>query len=312
MQQEKESSMDVHPFAETLPPVFQSVPDVEALLAEHPKMYCCPYLADKSPEEWDVSTSRRYMNQVSPTLLYLPFNVRGGDSESVREMLDWAKGCDRVAGVNITQPHKNNSVVQEFLGSNDLVDTLFKDPENGFIPQSLNATAFWEWYKAELGPVEDRQVLVVGAGGVGLPTIRLACERKGVDVFAVDVDESKLEIVSEQVERAATAASIGSLDIDESRPITVINAAGKEGVADDSDLQRLLQDKPVEGSVFVDMRPHLNIEIVDFAAQHGWCARTGNGMNEYNDYVLLQGLLAFYGEEPIGFEDFTLLVKEAS
>lgn len=63
----------------------------------------------------------------------------------------------------------------------------------------------------------------------------------------------------------------------------------------------------------MDIRPHLDIEIVEEASQRGWDAHTGHGMNARNDYVLLQGIARqIPGATPPSFEEFQRLVARAS
>lgn len=92
----------------------------------------------------------------------------------------------------------------------------------------------------------------------------------------------------------------------------LVNAAGKEGATNESELWALIQ-KNTSGGTFVDIRPHLDIEIVEEAKRHGWDAYTGHGMNARNDYVLLQGIARqIPGATPPSFEEFQRLVARAS
>jgi hypothetical protein len=64
---------------------------------------------------------------------------------------------------------------------------------------------------------------------------------------------------------------------------------------------------------FVDIRPHLDIDIVKEAMRRGWNAQTGHGMNARNDYVLLQGIARQIPDAtPPSFEEFQRLVAMAS
>ncbi len=92
----------------------------------------------------------------------------------------------------------------------------------------------------------------------------------------------------------------------------VINAAGKEGATNESELWELIQ-KGANYGTFVDIRPHLNIKIVEEAKALGWNAHTGHGMNARNDYVLLQGIAKQIPDAvPPSFEKFQRLVAKAS
>ena len=65
-------------------------------------------------------------------------------------------------------------------------------------------------------------------------------------------------------------------------------------------------------NIFVDLRPQLDIEIVNIARQYGWDAYTGFGMNSRNDYVLLQKIQETTGINIPSFKEFAKLVANAS
>ena len=73
-----------------------------------------------------------------------------------------------------------------------------------------------------------------------------------------------------------------------------------------------LQGQTQAGNVFVDIRPHLDIEVVERAKQLGWQSFTGYGMNARNDYTLLSGIADYMRVEPEPFTDFQAQVASAS
>ena len=92
----------------------------------------------------------------------------------------------------------------------------------------------------------------------------------------------------------------------------VINAAGKEGTGQDNNLSKLLAANSEGDNVFVDVRPYLEIDIVEEAKRFGWRGYTVNGMNVRNDYQLLSGISEYLDKELIDYSDFKKLVDAAS
>jgi hypothetical protein len=85
--------------------------------------------------------------------------------------------------------------------------------------------------------------------------------------------------------------SLGELsNIELPEDTIVINAAGKEGATDESWLVQSLASKAGQSKVFVDIRPHLDIAVVERAKGLGWQAHTGLGMNARNDHALVTGI----------------------
>jgi hypothetical protein len=94
--------------------------------------------------------------------------------------------------------------------------------------------------------------------------------------------------------------------------LIMINAAGKEGVHNDSVVLSLLSSYKNRQYVFVDLRPQLLLSIVEQAKKFGWKAYTGYGMNARNDYVFLCKTLEITNIKPPSFESFRELVAKAS
>ena len=104
---------------------------------------------------------------------------------------------------------------------------------------------------------------------------------------------------------------LSKVDFNINNKIVLINCAGKEG-GDDKTIVDVLKQLRNLDNIFVDLRPQLDIEIVNIAKQQGWNAYTGFGMNSRNDYVLLQKIQDITGINIPSFEQFAKLVKDAS
>lgn len=309
-----------YPFLHNKIPVADGLEGFASFAEKYPGFTFCPYVAEKDAESWNKSTSRIYMNQVLPKFLYVPVNIAGGDLDSLSTFFKSVQNRTDVPAINITQPHKSSPVLRKlYLGdanSEENVDTLIRNKEGRLEPYDLNSTAFVEWYKADVGPFQDKSVVLVGVGGVGEPIAKRIAAEQPSSLLLVDV-ANKTHFATQlaeasQVETTFEPSLQRVLDSGLPTGAIVINAAGKEGATDESELWRLIQKGAHEGA-FVDIRPHLDIDIVEEAKQRGWDARTGHGMNARNDYVLLQGIARqISGATPPSFEEFQRLVAKAS
>ncbi len=309
-----------YPFLHNKIPVADGLESFASFAEEYQGFTFCPYVAEKDADGWNKSTSRVYMNQVLPKFLYVPVNIAGGDLDSLSAFFKSVQNRADIPAVNITQPHKSSPVLRElYLGDADSeanVDTLIRNDNGNLAPYDLNSTAFVEWYEEEVGPFKDKPVVLVGIGGVGEPIAKKIAAEKPSNLLLVDViDKTDFAIHLGEVAQVPTSFS-GSLRgmLESGLPdgVIVINAAGKEGATNESELWELIQ-KGAHNGMFVDLRPHLDVKIVEEANAHGWGAHTGHGMNARNDYVLLQGIAKqIPGADPPSFEEFQRLVARAS
>lgn len=308
-----------YPFLHNKIPVVNGVEEFQAFTAQekYHGFAFCPYIADKDDEGWDKSTSRVYMNQVLPNFLYVPVNITKGDLSALRDFFNFVQDQNNIPAVNITQPHKSSPILRElYLGdanSEANVDTLIRNDEGKLEPYDLNSTAFVEWFKDEVGAFQDKSVILVGVGGVGEPIAKKIAAEKPAKLSLVDVADKtdfatqlhQANVIPVSFEPSLQRAEITDGSI-------VISAAGKEGATNQSELWLVIQ-KEMNNAIFVDIRPQLDIDIVEEAKRHGWNAYTGYGMNARNDYVLLQGIARqIPGATPPAFEQFQQLVVQAS
>lgn len=224
--------------------VCDGVTDLKKYLENHKDIKICLYLAEKTKEAWDISTSRVYMNQIDERFVYLPVNIKKGDWESIRE-----------------------------------VYTI---------------------------------VIIFGVGGVGEPIARIIANKKAKCLYLIDI--SSKEELAKDLSKSANVIYLDCLskvDFNINNKIVLINCAGKEG-GDDKTIVDVLKQLRNLDNIFVDLRPQLDIEIVNIAKQQGWNAYTGFGMNSRNDYVLLQKIQDITGINIPSFEQFAKLVKDAS
>ena len=305
------------PFINELIPVTEGLDGFKQFVEKYPGFNFCPYLADKTEDEWKISTSRQYMNQVLPRFLYIPVNIGDSDEEMLAKCIQYADDNSAVAAVNITKPHKSAPVLRKyFYGDEDSsqnVDTLIKAPADGKLhPFDLNAPAFINWFEESVGLFKDMDIVIVGAGGVGEPVAKHIDRRGPSSIHLVDIkDRSNLAAVL--TNNTHYYHHLSEVDLNSSGLI-VINASGKDGISDDTGLLEFIASQPSIG-IFADLRPHLHIDIVEQAKAYGWEAYTGNGMNARNDYELLTGIMDYLDIAPCdrpSFSEFSARVAAAS
>lgn len=294
--------------------VCNSVKEAIEFLAKHEDSRFCLYLAYKKPEDWDKSTSRVYMNQINEKLIYLPVNIEKDDLKSIEEIYRLSEENSQIDAINQTQPHKSNPVLKKWFVNQNIptnVDSLVKDKFGKLQLFDLNGPSFAGWFRDEVTDFRNKQVIILGVGGVGEPIARKVIEDKPSKVFLVD-RFSKEKLCEEFALRGNIeyASNLEQILLDENKVI-FINCAGKEGV-DDSSAINLLEKFKHKGNIFVDIRPHLHIDIVEKAEELGWESYTGYGMNARNDYSLLTKICELMNITPPSFEKFKELVKKAS
>lgn len=308
---------DNMPFDVNKIPVCKGLAEFSTFIADYPDYYFCPYVADKTAESWGVSTSRVYMNQVLPGFLYVPVNFTKDDTQGLNDFFNRVIEDKQIAAVNITQPHKSSPVIKQlFLGdqnSTKNVDTLIRNKSGKLQPFDLNAPSFVGWYKDEVGQFTDKTVILVGVGGVGEPMAKAIAKDSPKRLILVDPNDKTylLEQMGNSFD-GSYVSSVIELQIEEDENVILINASGKEGVGDTTGIFEFLQNHTIEGNIFVDIRPHLDIDIVEQANKLGWRAFTGHGMNARNDYTLLLGIAEYMGARAESFKSFQEKVAAAS
>lgn len=276
----------------------------------------CPFVADKGTGGWPISTSRIYMNQVLPKFLYVPVQIAKGDLRALGGLFKFVQNRDDVPAVNINQPHKSNPVLRDFYGDPEAdIDSLIRDESGQLQPYDMNSAAFVDWYEQEVGNFKDKSVVMVGIGGVGEPMAKRIAARQPQQLLLMDIeDKSEFahRLAKKHRTKVAFTDSLQQLTEDGLPNETVlINAAGKVAATEESPLRTLVQ-KGAPGGVFVDIRPHKYIEIVETAKHHGWNAHTGHPMNALNGYILLKGIAARIGAKVPSFDRFRQLVAGAA
>lgn len=294
-------------------PVCSSVKELNDFLVKYGGHKFCLYLAYKDPDAWEKSTSRIYMNQVIDELIYLPVNIKKGDIESLKKIYEIAESNELIIAINQTQPHKSNPVLKKMFKDDSIsnVDALIKDKNGELVPYDLNGPSFVGWFKDEVSGFIGKCVLILGVGGVGEPIARKIILNRPSKLILVDViSKKKLCDELSKYGKVEHSSNLGEIRLDENE-IIFINCAGKEG-ADESGTEELLKMFEGRGYVFVDLRPHHQIDIVDKARKMGWKAYTGYGMNARNDYTLLTKIAESIGITPMPFNEFKELVARIS
>lgn len=291
-----------------------NIEDVRAILNNNPDTKFCLYLAFKTEEEWNKSTSRVYMNQIDKKFIYLPVNIRKNDTQMLESIYRLSEETPQIVAINQTHPHKSNAVLQEWFKGQDIpinVDALVKDKNGKLQLYDLNGPSFTDWFEAEVGNFKNKQIVVLGVGGVGEPIARIISTKQPDHLFLVDLIQ-KTFLVKElsNLVSVSYASSIDNIPF-LSGKIIFINCTGKEGVSE-TGIIKFLDANKGNKNIFVDLRPQLNIDIVKEAQQLGWISYTGFGMNSRNDYTLLLKICSLVKIKPPLFKSFKMLVAAAS
>lgn len=110
-----ETNRDTYPFYDKKIPVMKGPDEFQAFIEQYRHFIFCPYIADKTTDEWEVSTSRQYMNQAVERFLYVPVNIDAGNGAELARIVQLADNDQRIAAVNITKPHKSAPVFREYF-----------------------------------------------------------------------------------------------------------------------------------------------------------------------------------------------------
>lgn len=311
-------SLDSFPFFQSKVPVCNSLKELHNVLLEYPDCKFCLYLAYKDNKAWDISTSRIYMNKVLPNFIYLPVNIKKEDYELLREVYVLSQQSTQIIAINQTQPHKSNPVLKELFKEIPNVpvniDAIVKSKEGRLVPYDLNGPSFVGWYIDEVGPFTNNTVVLIGVGGVGEPIARKVIYEKPLNLILIS--PSSKEELKDELSNLGIVHYFRSVQEADLvlilKELILINAAGKEGATDESGVKSLLKQFKGRQFPFIDLRPQLEIDIVEEAKQLGWNAYTGYGMNARNDYTLLAKIADLLHVGKPTFSEFKELVAQSS
>lgn len=294
--------------------VCNNIQEVKDFIKMNKEINICLYLAYKEPIEWEISTSRVYMNKIHKNLVYLPINIKKNDFESLKEIYDLSEQNNQIVAINQTQPHKSNSVLKEWFRNKtipDNVDSLIKDQNNKLTCYDLNGPSFTDWFTEDVSTLKNKSVILFGVGGVGEPIARRIAKEGINSLYLIDINSK--DNLAKELSNNTKVTYLEKLNeiCLENDSFIFINCTGKEGGNDNSAVEFLQKYKNMN-NIFVDLRPQINIEIVNLAKKLGWDAYTGFGMNARNDYTLLKKISELINIKIPSFEEFKKLVEEAS
>lgn len=296
--------------------IVRSINDLREIIASNPELYYCLYLAHKDSEGWDRSTSRVYMNNLFDNLVYQPVDIEKDDYDSLRAVYELSESAPNIVAINQTQPHKSNPVLKEYFKDTKLptnVDAIVKNENGDLLPYDLNGPSFMGWYKDKVGSFENKTVIVLGVGGVGEPLARAIIKENPHMIYMIDpTDKSDLVDELSTLGNVNYYPDIENINNEALSDLVLINAAGKEGIDNQQLVEGFLQKFENQNYVFIDLRPHLNIPIVELAIELGWRGYTGHGMNARNDYVLVEKISKLIDVNPPSFVDFQNKVRDVS
>lgn len=162
-----------------------------------------------------------------------------------------------------------------------------------------------------MSTLKNRSVILFGVGGVGEPIARRIAKEGINSLYLIDINSK--DNLAKELSNNTKVTYLEKLNeiCLENDSFIFINCTGKEGGNDNSAVEFLQKYKNMN-NIFVDLRPQINIEIVNLAKKLGWDAYTGFGMNARNDYTLLKEISELINIKIPSFEEFKKLVEEAS
>jgi hypothetical protein len=94
----------------------RSAQEFEDFLARCKGCHVVGFLADKAPQEWEKSTSSKYMDDLWPdSLHYIPIQVGAGREEDLLGVYSAAMRAPNALAFNHTSPHKSNSAMKKLF-----------------------------------------------------------------------------------------------------------------------------------------------------------------------------------------------------
>ena len=294
--------------------ICKSIREIEEYLIENKDIKVCLYLADRTEATWKMSTSRTYMNEINNKFVYLPLNIKKGDINTLKQIYELAETNKQIIAINHTQPHKSNMALKEYFKNIERpknVDVVLKNKEEKLSCHNINGPSFIQWFEEEVTTLKQKTVIVFGVGGVGEPIAREIANRGPKKLYLIDIcSKHKLAEELSNITDTSYFESLSKVEFD-TKEVILINCAGKEG-EDDTEVRKLLEKFKNIGNIFVDLRPHLDIDIVKQAIKLGWNGYTGFGMTSINNYTLLKKINEVINIEIPSFKEFKKLVKSVS
>ncbi len=294
--------------------VCSNLEEVERFLQQNNDLKICFYLADKTIEDWEISTSRIYMNKINEKFVYLPINIKKGDRQSIKLLYELAEKNDKIVAINQTHPHKSNAVLQEKFAKQSMptnVDALVKNKEKKLIGYNFNGPAFVQWFEEKITTLENKTIIIFGVGGAGEAIVR-EIATKGVEtIYLIDINSK--ETLCKQISNKAKVYYFNQLSKINfpSKEFILINCAGKEG-AKDKEMKEIVKKFKNRNNTIIDIRAQLKIALIEEAKKFDWKAYTGFEMNCRNDYALLRKINEIMNINIPNFTEFVKLVEEAS
>lgn len=294
--------------------VCNSVEEVKDFILKHLYAKICLYLAYKDSQAWEISTSRVYMNKINEKLIYLPVNIKKDDFIALKEIYKLSEENKQIIAINQTQPHKSNFVLKEWFANQKIptnIDFLIKNQNNKLECYDLNGPSFTEWFIEEVTTLKNKSAVLFGVGGVGEPIARRIAKEGLKSLYLIDINSK--ELLVKELSNNTKVIYQKTLDeiYIEQENLIFINCTGKEGVKDNGAIEFLKKFKNMN-NIFVDLRPQLNIEIVNIARELGWNSYTGYGMNARNDYTLLKKIGELINMKIPSFKEFKKIVALVS
>ena len=188
---------------EILIPVMDSAEQLEEFVKDHEEYLIVPFIFGRDYRELLLSTSRIHMNWIWPNVLYVPVNIKKGDTSELKKAYNLAFRYSNIIFFNHSTPHKSNPAMQElFEGEfgNKHGDYITRCGEEFIIADGNGAALVEQANKTPYGTLDFDKifVVIVGIGGTGMLAAKRFYEegvRKAQDgnerLILVDTDDKR-------------------------------------------------------------------------------------------------------------------------
>lgn len=147
-------------------------------------------------------------------LVYVPFHVAEGQLEAA---VKGAYGLN-VLGMNVTVPYKNEVIpfltgVDELAGKMGSVNTLVR-AEGGYKGYNTDVTGLLRALKSEGISIEDEEIILFGAGGVGRAVAFMCAANGASEVYLLNRSVEKAQHVAAEVNGALKTDRVTAMALD--------------------------------------------------------------------------------------------------
>jgi hypothetical protein len=266
------------------------------------------YLGDKTEDEWDESTSRRYMNKLWESFAYIPIQLKQAEASLyLNSYYKVAESAGNIIGFNHTNPHKSNPAMRAMYGGGE-GDILIKSEGklqiadcNGraavmLLSHLISERPFSDYTLVIIGGLGATGRLILNAFADTAPKDILICDIQANDVF-IDSLEAKMGFRPRYIDDIAKIPEIAG-------PAMFVNATRHADARKGISIYSILERCDIKGNAALDLIMGSDESFGSLAMR----TADGNEFAAWTNYLLTQLIeQAVPGLDHIGREAFRKL-----